>query len=144
MRSLRGIRDRADTPHPDPPPQGGRENNATGTIHSLPLDGGGLGWGWNVRCRTLNLLFQMPHQIILHPRDRLGAGFRVAAGVDGLLAALEGAVARRDRLERQVRVVEGMIGPLVTLDFHAGAARVGGADEEIGRASCRERVCQSV
>src|SRR3546814_15096369 len=71
----------------------------------------------------------MPRQIILHPRDRLATGFRMAACVDGLLAALVGAVARRDRLERQVRVVEGVVGALVALDLHTTAPRLCRADK---------------
>src|SRR5258707_144861 len=37
------------TPHPDPPPQGGREQNGVAPSYPLPLDGGGLGWGWGRR-----------------------------------------------------------------------------------------------
>ena len=44
---LHGVIMRCVTPHPNPPPQGGREDHRLlARFFSLPLDGGGLGWGW--------------------------------------------------------------------------------------------------
>jgi hypothetical protein len=35
------------TPHPGPPPQGGREKlGKVAAVLPRPLDGGGSGWGW--------------------------------------------------------------------------------------------------
>ncbi len=34
------------TSHPSLPPQGGKGKQAKSMSYSLPIDGGGLGWGW--------------------------------------------------------------------------------------------------